>query len=303
MRDKLHVTAVRGGCGETMQDVIGTLLRRWYLTLAGIIGTILLCFVAANTVSPTYQASAAVVLFPPLVEAQPDAGGQQPVSNPYLQLAGLEQAVDVLSRTMNSQKVAGEVANEAPDGSYVTARDVATTGPILNITATSDTPVGALATLSAAETRVQSVLVNLQENERIEPRYYITSSILTSDATAVRVGKQQLRAVIFAAGVGLVGTAGVVAIVDAVLAARRSRRKTLAGSESDDGGFESADVLSESDDDGYESADVLSESDDDGYESADVLSESDDDGYESEASPGEDHGGLMSSNDSGVSKQ
>ncbi len=48
-----------------MRDLVASMKRRWYLTLAGILVTVALCLAAMQLVPPKYQANGSLVLLPP----------------------------------------------------------------------------------------------------------------------------------------------------------------------------------------------------------------------------------------------
>ena len=203
-----------------MRDVPAALRRRWYLTLLGALGTIVLCFASINAFPPTYEASTSIVLLPPKTTVE-DGG------NPYLQLSDLKQAVDVMTRALTSQSAVQATTATAPDGTYEVLPDYATNGPIFIITAGDRTPKSTLATLKVVTDMVDPTLVSLQDALGIAPKSQITASVLTSDTTPSAVRKTQIRALIVAVGVGVVGTALLVALADSLLLRRRARRRPI----------------------------------------------------------------------------
>jgi capsular polysaccharide biosynthesis protein len=204
-----------------MRDVPATLRRRWYLTIFGALGTVALCFASFNAFPPTYEASASIVLLPPKTTVE-DGG------NPYLQLSDLKQAVDVMTRALTSQSAVQATNAAAPDGTFEVLPDYATNGPIFIITAEDRTPEATLATLKIVTDMVDPTLNNLQAALGIAPESQITASTLTSDNTPSTVRKTQIRALIVAVGVGVVGSALVIALVDSFLLMRRARRRPVA---------------------------------------------------------------------------
>ena len=76
------------------------------------------------TFPPTYEAKASILMLPP--QSTVEEGG-----NPYLQLANLEQVVDVMTRALNSQSTVAATAEAAPTGTYEVEPDYTSSGPIL----------------------------------------------------------------------------------------------------------------------------------------------------------------------------
>ena len=81
-----------------VRDLFLSLRRRWYLLPVVLMATVACAMVSADRVGPTYRSSATVVLVPPETTL-----GE--TGNPYLFLGGLQQSVDVLSRTVGSEYV------------------------------------------------------------------------------------------------------------------------------------------------------------------------------------------------------
>ena len=210
-----------GGRTMYLGDLGTSLRRRWRVALAGLAVTAGLCATAAAVVPPTYEAQASVVLLPP-------AGSAGEGGNPYLQLQGLSQVVDVLTRAMTSQTTVDAVKTAAPTGKFDVAPDWATSGPILIVHATAPSAEVALATMEAALAQVPSKLHALQAALGISQGSQITSLTLTQTAEAKTVQKTRIRAVIAVAGLGLAVSAFVVSLVDSLLL-RRSRRRTASG--------------------------------------------------------------------------
>ena len=201
-----------------LREIVATLRRRWYLTIVGLTATAGLCFAAMSLVPPSYGATGSIVLLPPASSVV--AGG-----NPYLQLGGLDQVVAVLVRSLGSQASMEAVAASVPNGSYEVAPDYATSGPILVITADNKSPEATLATLNDVIDMASPSLAALQESVGIAPASRITAHVLTSDNQPEVSRKAQIRALIVAAGIGLLGSALVIALVDSWMLRRRAGRE------------------------------------------------------------------------------
>jgi len=206
-----------------MRDLGVSIRRRWYLALGGLAVTAGLCALAATVVPPTYEAQASVVLLPP-------TGTVGQGGNPYLQLQGLSQAVDVLTRAMTAQTTIDAVAQAAPTGKFDVTPDWATSGPILIVHATAPTPDAALATMEAALQQVPNNLRRLQTALNISTPSQITSLTLTQNREATAVQKDRVRALVAAAGLGLVGSGFVISLLDGLLLRRSTQRGLRAAS-------------------------------------------------------------------------
>lgn len=203
-----------------MRDLVKSLARRWYLVVAGVIATLALCMGATWVVPATYETHASVVFLPPPTSVV--QGG-----NPYLQLGGLNQVVDVVARSLSSQQVAAEMKAEDAASTFEVVRDLTTSGPILALTVEGRTMDRASLSLKALLARVPSTLTSLQNSLDIGPKSQISSMVLTQDESPEAVTRARLRAVVAAAGVGLLVTLMIVALIDSWLLRRSgSRRRT-----------------------------------------------------------------------------
>jgi hypothetical protein len=201
-----------------LRDVASSLVRRWYLTLAGILLTAGLVAVALQLVHPAWESEANLVLLPPRSTILP--GG-----NPYLQLGGLSPTLDLLVVKLSDEQVRQAVKGLSTTATYTVKADTTSSGPVLLVTATDRTPASSIMVRDELIREAPIRLAALQESLSISPNARITSMVLTQDPRAQTVSKNQIRAVVVAAGVGLVGTALVVALVDGV--GVRRRRQTL----------------------------------------------------------------------------
>src|SRR5215470_17013903 len=102
-----------------------TLIRRWYVTVLGLVLTIGLASVAASSSPPTYEARASVVLVPPK---------SNQLQNPFLGLGGLQEVSDVVSRAISDTATADAITAAGGSPKYSVGRDTSTSGPILLIT-------------------------------------------------------------------------------------------------------------------------------------------------------------------------
>jgi hypothetical protein len=201
-----------------LRDVASSLVRRWYLTLAGILLTAGLVALALQLVHPAWESEANLVLLPPRSTILP--GG-----NPYLQLGGLSPTLDLLVVKLSDEQMRLAVKGLSSTATYTVKADTTSSGPVLLVTATDRTPESSIKVRDELIREAPIRLAALQESLAISPNARITSMVLTQDPRAQTVSKNQIRAVVVAAGAGLVGTALVVALVDGV--GVRRRRMTL----------------------------------------------------------------------------
>jgi hypothetical protein len=173
------------------------LVRRWYVTLTGLALTLLLCAGAHKAVPATYQASASVLLVPPVTKVG---------TNPYLELSGLEQIADVVSRAASDDASAQQLHDRGFIGKYAIARDQTVSGPMILVTGTGPTPAAALAILRAATDLIPPRLQELQSSSNVSPSAMLNSKVIQTADKAATISKSQTRATFGAAAVGLLIT-------------------------------------------------------------------------------------------------
>ncbi|QCW50794.2 hypothetical protein FE634_10910 [Nocardioides dongxiaopingii] len=203
-----------------VRDVFKALVRRWYLVPLVLAMTAGGVAAALSQVGPTYRSTASVVLVPP--ETTLGVTG-----NPYLFLGGLEQSVDVLSRTLSSQEVRAQVRDAAgTDRDYEVVGDVATSAPIVLATAEGGSAAEADRLLDAVLDAVPEVLAKLQDDLGVKPGAQIDTQVIARTDEPEVVQKTRLRLAVLAAGAGGVLGLLVVLALDGVLLRRRLRRDT-----------------------------------------------------------------------------
>lgn len=198
------------------------LLRRWYVVVAGLLATGLLCAVAMQAVPIKYQATSSVLLLPPNSSVAQEGG------NPFLALGGLDVAAGVISRAMTDRKTQQQITHAGAPGTYTIAPDAVSGGPLLVITAEADTPGGALTTLAVVNRILPTTLQTVQTSAGISSASLIRSRQLTLDDTAQPVRKPLIRALLVAIVAGLAATVLAASLLDGILL-RRSAGRRLSG--------------------------------------------------------------------------
>lgn len=199
-----------------LRDLITSLGRRWYLVLVGISATVGIALLAYNTVPVSYDARASMVLLPPATSV--DEGG-----NPYLYLSGLGQALDILSRRLDSDVVRSTIEDGSVYATYVAAPDVTTSGPILAIEGSGESEEAALTVLDDVVDAVDPALSSLQTELNIPDYSRITAMTITVDTEATLNQKTRLQATLALGGVALAATVLLTGFVDGRLVARQAR--------------------------------------------------------------------------------
>ena len=198
------------------------LVRRWYVVVAGLVTTGILCAVAMQVVPVKYQATSAVLLLPPKSSVAQEGG------NPFLALGGLDVAAGVISRAMTDRATQQEVKKAGAPGTYTIEPDAVSGGPVLLVTAEAVSPEGALTTLAVVNRVLPTTLQAVQTGAGISSASLIQSRQLTRDEAAQPVRKPLIRALLVAVVAGLALTLLVASLVDGMLL-RRAARGRLSG--------------------------------------------------------------------------
>jgi len=194
-------------------------LRRWYVALAGLLITIGLAAGGAVLSPPTYEAHATILLLPPKSNQQ---------LNPYLNLGGMQEPSDVISRALSDTETSDAIAAAGGSGKYSIARDTSTSGPIILITADATSGPQALRTAQLLIDRVGPEFDKLQAQQNVPASAYIKVLTLGKDQQAKVQRKSQLRAIIAAVAVGIVLTILLVGYTERRFARRARRAETPA---------------------------------------------------------------------------
>ncbi len=206
----------------TILTVLHAIRRRWYVLVAGLLLTAVLCGLAYQRTAPVFQRSASELLVPGS-QTVPDGG------NPFLYLGGLGQASDVLVRALGAADLQGPIQNEYPEITVDVSRDVSTSGPIVLITAEGENDDDVAAVFQRMLDAAPTTLKALQTQAGVPTPARISLLPVTVDAksTASQKGRLQVAGLIGAAG--LAGSVLLVALVDglALGAARRRRQSAV----------------------------------------------------------------------------
>jgi hypothetical protein len=179
------------------------LLRRWYVTLAGLACTGALIFAVLQLAPPTYQSESRILLVPPVVKAG---------ENPYLSLSGLREVSEVLGVSMSDDATLQSLKDAGLDGKFTVARDVAAAGPIIVVTGEADSSEQSMRNRDLAAAVIPGRLAQLQDNENIPRASRITSQTISVDKEGEADLKSLIRLLVVAVGLGLALTVGAVAV-------------------------------------------------------------------------------------------
>lgn len=200
--------------------VIRSLLRRWYVVLAGLLITGAAGYAVLTQIPPTYTASGTVLLLPPTATVEGE--------NPLLQLGGLEQPASLVVAYLAGSSARAEFAETFPTAEYDIVVDPLSRGPLLVVTMQDVTEQGTMDALQALLDQVPATLDLLQDDVAAPAVARLGSTPLTVDVEPTVSSKDALRAVVVV-GVGGIALTLLLAVgIDGVSRQRRSRRATKA---------------------------------------------------------------------------
>lgn len=199
-------------------DFLGSLLRRWYVVLGGLLATMAAVVGVYANVPVTYEATASVVLIPP--EESVAAG-----DNPYLYLGGLAQALSVVVITMNSAESHEQLVGDHQDKEYSVEQDVTTDGPIVTIRSVTNSEADAVELVQTIVDYVPVTLNRLQDSLDVSEKSRIGYLTLAQSKDIEVNDRRQVQLIGVALGGGVIGTLALAAALDRYLPDRRRRTK------------------------------------------------------------------------------
>lgn len=199
-------------------QTLRSLLRRWYIVLAGLL---LAAGAAAGmwvTTATSYERSASQLLLPgegTIPELSP---------NPFLYLGGLTQAADVVVRAMVAESSVGDILEEHPEAEIAVVRDPTTAGPVMILTVTAPTDSETQAVLSALLARTSVTLERIQDEQGIASVNRISVMLLAEDQKGTPQDRKRLVLSVGAGGGTVLLTLIVASVVDGWAGRRKTRR-------------------------------------------------------------------------------
>ncbi|RAN76507.1 hypothetical protein B5P43_23200 [Bacillus sp. SRB_336] len=165
----------------------------------------------------SYSANASSVLLPPSSTVGP--GG-----NPFLYMGGLNQALDVLSKSLSSDESKKELLAPFDGADFDAGQDPTTSGPILLITAKAPTQAGTLSAMKSVMDAIPARLLKIQVDLKVPPASRITSTTLAVDEKPTLISKTRTQLTGVVGVLGLAATVLLIGLLDGILMNRRSRR-------------------------------------------------------------------------------
>ncbi len=204
-----------------LRDLLNSLARRWYVVVAGLLVTAGASVALYSVIPVSYTSQASVVLLPPKSASDPDA-------NPYLRLGGLSQAVDILTRSINSDAYREPLVKRNRGATFTTSADTTTSGPIILIESHAPTPARATLMTEAVLAAVPEVLDQIQTNLSVKVDSKIDVTTIAVDQKPKLDGKARLQVVVGVGALGVVLSVLLTGLIDGLAISRRRRREQSA---------------------------------------------------------------------------
>lgn len=194
-------------------------LRRWPVVLLGLVLTGAAAAAVPSVDPPGYSVTGTALLLPPEVAAD----GTK--TNPYLQLGGLTNAVDVFARALNDPAVHDDIVDVDGADDYEAVRDFQTAAPLLVVTAEAPTAARAREVRDEVLARAPGLLSRLQESVGVAPASRLTIETIVADSKPELVYKSLLRTMIVVIAAGLALTVLMAGAIDAWIIRRQTYRQ------------------------------------------------------------------------------
>ena len=200
-----------------LNDVLGALKRRWYVTVVGALVGVVACFASFTFIGPSYVSISRVLLVPP--QSSVPQGG-----NPLLSLNGMTSTVDVVARALTDEASRKRIEAAGSRATFEANTDRTTSGPVLEITSTATNPNDSLNTLEIVTETVPPTLLILQQGLEVREASYITSTVITRDFEPKSLRTTQIRALVGVFALCVMATLLGAAFLDALILRRQNNR-------------------------------------------------------------------------------
>lgn len=207
-----------------LADLLSALRRRWYLALTGLILTAALGYGAVVTNPPSYTARGLVLLLP-------SQSSLKSVPNPLLGLDGLDLPGRVLTAYYASANAQADLKRAAPSAEISVYVDDLTGGPVIAVDVKDSTPQNTIKALNYVVDSIPVHLARIQQQVGATTADSVRSTPLVVDTKAQISRRAQIRVIIAAILVGLLGTVIIVFAVDGIALRRRRKGEHLAVAE------------------------------------------------------------------------
>lgn len=198
-----------------LREVLRSLARRWYLVLLflGAVGGA--TYSVYQWVPASFAAQGTLVLMPPKSSVEPDG-------NPYLYLAGMGQALDVLTSKVSAPEVKEPLVDAHPEVTFTVEPDRSSSGSVVLVTVRGPDSGKVMAALPAVMAAVPESLSALQQAQSVALNSRITLMPLVVDSKPKMDTKNRTVFTVAVAGAGGALSILLTGFIDGRLLARRA---------------------------------------------------------------------------------
>ncbi|MBU4335300.1 MAG: hypothetical protein KJ548_01900 [Actinobacteria bacterium] len=198
-----------------LRYILAQLRRRAWATAMCLLATAAMAFYVQSTVPALYQVQASLVLIPPSL-------AEDPGSNPFLSIGGLNPAADVLVRALNYSSFRETVAPSGGTRTFDVSRDTDASGPLLVVNASDVTAAGANEVLDQVVAQAPISMAQLQDDIGVTDIAMIDVLEIARESQPTIDTKSQQRALLMVVAAGLVVTVLGVGLLDRWLLGRKA---------------------------------------------------------------------------------
>jgi hypothetical protein len=217
--------------------ILRVLRRRWYVTVAGLLATVMAAYFVLGVLPSQYQAKQSVVLLPAAASPTKQAAASTPQAaaatanqgdpNPYRGFdSSISVTAEVMSASVTQPSVVKRLVAQGASSSFGATVDQQSGGPVLQITASSDKPAVAKRTVALVTQELRNELANRQRAVGAPSDSWITISDVTAPGAPQQMIKGKIRILIALGVLGVAGTVAAALAFDALARARSGRKQT-----------------------------------------------------------------------------
>jgi hypothetical protein len=204
-------------------SALRVLLRQWIVVLVGVMLTLGAAAYLYNSTAPTYRATARLLLLLPS-----DARGAEEVGSPFLYLPnGLNVLARVVAAAPATQAFRSALLSQDLTSPYEVGVDPST--PVITVGVEGPNPDNVIATRDGLVQAVEQELLTVQTEEGVPPQQTARLRVFAAEETPTRLSGDRTRSVLAVVAAGGLLTLIAAFGIDALTAARRSRRHTSHG--------------------------------------------------------------------------
>lgn len=210
--------------------ILQKLWRYKFVTLPILAFVLVGAFYVIAIKTPVYEAGSTYILVNPPAPPSESAIARDPrvadgSDNPYTRYSDQSVVVQVLAERLSSEEARAALERRGADPKYTVAPspEFGYSAPILQISGTGSSEAAAVRTANLVGEAVTKELDQMQEAQRVSPRYRIVTQPVVAPHNAKLKASGKLRALVAVFALGLVLLFIVISVAEALAALRKER--------------------------------------------------------------------------------